>query len=172
MIHHTLAASEQTDPGLKKSFLGKLPFRTKPEIHRSIYLAAHQSKKSINAWMETVLVWAVIHHLRNQLSGNTWERDKLPSSLKYGLQDVDKRERLLDEIISALNQKKSLDTYQLLLAIEACLEGVDGIKACLDHPEQVSGVMPIILNVADIKLTSLPPKELLVQPRASFHNKQ
>jgi predicted HicB family RNase H-like nuclease len=172
IIRHTLAASEQTDSGLKKSFLGKLPFRTKPEIHRSIYLAAHQSKKSINAWMETVLVWAVIHHLSNQLSGSTEERDQLPSSPKQGLKDVDKRERLMDEIISALNQKESLNTYQLWLAIEAFLEGVDGIKACLKDPGQISDLMSIILRSADLEYTLLPPKELLVQPQTAFKKRQ
>jgi predicted HicB family RNase H-like nuclease len=38
-----------------KPFSGKLPFRTTPEIHRAIYLAAAQAGKSINAWMEEVL---------------------------------------------------------------------------------------------------------------------
>ncbi len=39
----------------EKPFSGKLPFRTTPEQHRQIFLAATKAGKSINAWMEEVL---------------------------------------------------------------------------------------------------------------------
>lgn len=39
-----------------KPFSGKLPFRTSPENHRKIYLAAKKANKSINAWMDEVLL--------------------------------------------------------------------------------------------------------------------
>jgi len=38
-----------------KPFSGKLPFRTTPDHHRLIYLAATQAGKSINAWMDDIL---------------------------------------------------------------------------------------------------------------------
>lgn len=38
-----------------KPFSGKLPFRTTPEIHRDIYIAAKRANKSINTWMEKIL---------------------------------------------------------------------------------------------------------------------
>lgn len=38
-----------------KSFSGQLPFRTTPERHRLVTLAARQAGKSINAWMDEVL---------------------------------------------------------------------------------------------------------------------
>jgi len=38
-----------------KPFSGKLPFRTTPEYHRQIFIAATKAGKSINAWMEEVL---------------------------------------------------------------------------------------------------------------------
>ncbi|MGL5134289.1 MAG: type II toxin-antitoxin system HicB family antitoxin [Planktothrix sp.] len=38
-----------------KPFSGKLPFRTTPECHRQIFLAATKAGKSINAWMEEIL---------------------------------------------------------------------------------------------------------------------
>jgi predicted HicB family RNase H-like nuclease len=41
-----------------KPFSGKLPFRTTAEHHRLIYLAATKAKKSINAWMDEVLLKA------------------------------------------------------------------------------------------------------------------
>ncbi|MGK7944193.1 MAG: type II toxin-antitoxin system HicB family antitoxin [Microcystaceae cyanobacterium] len=42
-----------------KPFSGKLHFRTTPEIHRQITLAATKAGKSINRWMEDVLQKAV-----------------------------------------------------------------------------------------------------------------
>jgi predicted HicB family RNase H-like nuclease len=38
-----------------KPYSGRLPFRTKPETHRKIALAAAKAGKSINAWMEHTL---------------------------------------------------------------------------------------------------------------------
>lgn len=38
-----------------KPFSGKLPFRTTPEHHREIFIAAKKAGKSINAWMDEVL---------------------------------------------------------------------------------------------------------------------
>ncbi|MBD2576313.1 type II toxin-antitoxin system HicB family antitoxin [Oscillatoria sp. FACHB-1406] len=41
-----------------KPFSGKLPFRTTPEIHRQIYMAARKANKSINSWMDEVVAKA------------------------------------------------------------------------------------------------------------------
>jgi predicted HicB family RNase H-like nuclease len=41
-----------------KPFSGKLPFRTTPEHHRKVYLAATKAGKSVNAWMDEVLTEA------------------------------------------------------------------------------------------------------------------
>ena len=40
----------------EKPFSGKLPFRTSAEHHRLIFLAANKAGKSMNAWMDEVLV--------------------------------------------------------------------------------------------------------------------
>ena len=42
----------------ERPFSGKLPFRTTPEHHRKIALAAAQAGKSINAWMDDVVTQA------------------------------------------------------------------------------------------------------------------
>ena len=42
----------------EKPFSGKLPFRTSAEHHRLIFLAANKAGKSMNAWMDEVLVQA------------------------------------------------------------------------------------------------------------------
>jgi predicted HicB family RNase H-like nuclease len=39
----------------EKPYSGKLPFRTSPDRHRLIHLAATKMGKSINAWMDEVL---------------------------------------------------------------------------------------------------------------------
>lgn len=41
-----------------KPFSGKLPFRTTPAHHHKIFVAATKAQKSINAWMDEVLVKA------------------------------------------------------------------------------------------------------------------
>lgn len=41
-----------------KPFSGKLPFRTTPEHHRKIFIAAKKAGKSINTWMDEVLTKA------------------------------------------------------------------------------------------------------------------
>jgi predicted HicB family RNase H-like nuclease len=41
-----------------KAFSGQLPYRTTPEGHKKVYLAAKKEKKSINAWMDEVLTKA------------------------------------------------------------------------------------------------------------------
>jgi predicted HicB family RNase H-like nuclease len=50
-----LALCEQQGKEPEKPFSGKLPFRTSPEIHRDIYIAASRADVSINAWMEAIL---------------------------------------------------------------------------------------------------------------------
>ncbi len=47
----------------EKPLSAKLPFRTAPEHHRALAAAAQQSGKSINAWMEAVLVEAATRQL-------------------------------------------------------------------------------------------------------------
>lgn len=39
----------------ERPFSGKLPYRTTPETHRKIFIAAKKCGKSINAWMDEVL---------------------------------------------------------------------------------------------------------------------
>ncbi len=41
-----------------KPFSGKLPYRTTPEKHRKIFIAASKAEKSINGWMDEVLTKA------------------------------------------------------------------------------------------------------------------
>ena len=49
-----------------KPFSGKLPFRTTPERHRKIFLAAKLAGKSINAWMDDTLAEAAQRALQER----------------------------------------------------------------------------------------------------------
>ncbi|GAB4190840.1 MAG: type II toxin-antitoxin system HicB family antitoxin [Coleofasciculaceae cyanobacterium] len=53
-----LAFCEELGEEPDKPFSGKLPFRTTPEHHRKIFLAAQKAGKSINSWMEEILTVA------------------------------------------------------------------------------------------------------------------
>ena len=49
-----------------RPFSGRLPFRTSPERHRKIFLAAKLAGKSINAWMDDTLAEAAERALRDR----------------------------------------------------------------------------------------------------------
>jgi predicted HicB family RNase H-like nuclease len=51
-----LAFCEELGEEPDKPFSGKLPFRTTPENHRKIFIAAKKAGKSINAWMDEILI--------------------------------------------------------------------------------------------------------------------
>ncbi|BAY31802.1 HicB family protein [Nostoc carneum NIES-2107] len=53
-----LAFCEELGEEPDKPFSGKLPFRTTPEHHRKIFIAAKKTGKSINAWMDEILTIA------------------------------------------------------------------------------------------------------------------
>lgn len=57
-IDDYLEFCEQTREKPDKPFSGKLPYRTTPEHHRLVVLAAKKSGKSINAWMDETLIEA------------------------------------------------------------------------------------------------------------------
>lgn len=53
-----------------KPFSGKLPFRTSPERHRQLFLAATKSGTSINAWMDEVLAKAADEFIKTSSIGH------------------------------------------------------------------------------------------------------
>lgn len=62
-VEEYLQFCRETGQEPNKPFSGKLPFRTTPEIHRAIYIAASKAGKSINSWMEEVLKDAAERHV-------------------------------------------------------------------------------------------------------------
>jgi predicted HicB family RNase H-like nuclease len=63
-----LAFCQQLGEEPAKPFSGKLPFRTSPERHRKIYLAATMAGKSVNAWMDDTLAEAAEKELHEPVS--------------------------------------------------------------------------------------------------------
>ena len=59
-----------------KPFSGKLPFRTTPERHRQLYIAAKKAGKSINAWMDEVLSEAARDALGERRTKGTVRNEK------------------------------------------------------------------------------------------------
>jgi predicted HicB family RNase H-like nuclease len=49
-----------------RPFSGKLPFRTTPNNHQKIFIAATKAQKSINAWMDEVLIKAAEESINAQ----------------------------------------------------------------------------------------------------------
>ncbi len=64
-----------------KPFSGRLPFRTTPERHHRIALAAKVEGKSINAWMDDTLAEAAYRVLRQLDRSVDAERDREVSRL-------------------------------------------------------------------------------------------
>lgn len=79
----------------EKPFSGKLPFRTTPEIHRDIYIAATRADKSINAWMEDILSHAA-KHFENKITS--------PPTNQEGEISIKEYEQLLARLTKKLSQ--------------------------------------------------------------------
>ncbi|HLO86545.1 MAG TPA: type II toxin-antitoxin system HicB family antitoxin [Nostocaceae cyanobacterium] len=55
-IDDYLAYCENLGEEPDQPFSGKLPFRTTPETHQKIFIAAKMSGKNVNTWIEEVLI--------------------------------------------------------------------------------------------------------------------
>ncbi|MGB3614456.1 MAG: type II toxin-antitoxin system HicB family antitoxin [Elainellaceae cyanobacterium] len=67
-VDEYLKFCEQLGQKPDKPFSGRLLFRTSPDIHRSIYLAANKAGKSINSWIEGVVQQAAGQSLGSSFS--------------------------------------------------------------------------------------------------------
>ena len=121
-----------------KPFSGKLAFRTTPEIHRSIYLAAAKAGKSINAWMEINLSIAAQDLLHQEV-------DKL-----VGKDDQTKLILLISKHLHIMPQ------IQLhIVALEQLLYGLKGVMPFMrgESPEDS------LIDVIQIIITDLVEEE-------------
>lgn len=118
-----------------KAFSGKMPFRTTPSIHRQIYLAAAQAEKSINAWMEEVLIEATrqanntssTHRTQSTSAQSasslqTYEQEQL-------LANMEEKIRQLRQSVMPYLKSGDSDTFdRFLIAIEPFLKDTEFVE--------------------------------------------
>jgi hypothetical protein len=122
----TMVTQEEREPS--KTFSGKLPFRTKPEIHEDIFFASKQAGKSINAWMEDVLSEAA-KQKREETQGSASPPSQ---SLQQLFQDrPDAVFELIDNIKPELKSHKTRDTVVLMGEVEKLVAGFEQIRSHL-----------------------------------------
>lgn len=90
----------------EKSFSGKIPFRTTPEIHQDIYKAAQLEGKSVNAWMNNVLAEAALRTvaIAEQIPSAVLAgvQEQIPLAVPAGVQELLSNDRIILEALQQL----------------------------------------------------------------------
>ncbi len=146
-----------------KPFSGKLPFRTTPEIHRDIYIAATRADKSINSWMEEILGKAAQQpHIahgsssedRSEFAISIEEYEKLLAQLQ------NKIIQLQNTIKPYLEEKTSSSFARLFKAIRPLLKDKE-------LPELLEKVETIQERLKTVQYQEAALLSLIEQPTAS-----
>lgn len=117
-----------------KPFSGKLPFRTSPEIHRDIYIAASQADLSINAWMEAILSQAA------QQSSLLPAAEPIEPSIaeyRYLLTQLQAKINLLQNTVAPYLKQQPGIFADLLNQIKPILKDKD-LPSLIEQVEQIS----------------------------------
>ncbi len=149
-----LAFCEELGQKPDKPFSGKLPFRTTPDTHRAIYLAATEAGKSINAWMEETL-----RKSAEQAVNRTTNQNPQLSSEKSGQarkQRLDQTYQAIDRLRDAVKpylKTEEGDTFiQFLVTVGMLLKGLNGVQPYLKNEEPdtivqfITAIMPFLKN--------------------------
>lgn len=125
-LEHCKETGQQPD----KPFQGKIAFRTTPETHRAIYLAATQAEMSINAWMDEVLNQAARRTLNH-------ESDVLANSNSSLIQRIHKQKNAIAELMANatpfLRDQSPYGGMQFVGALEKLLLGLEAVKPYLNE---------------------------------------
>lgn len=128
----------------EKTFSGKLPFRTKPEVHERIYLAAKQSGLSINAWMEAATDKVAKEQLEQgsdlQIADPSQLLQRLLGGRTSAIFD------LVDQCKSRLKSQKTSASFEFIGAIEKLLLGWETVQHLL-NPQEISTVSDLVRSV-------------------------
>jgi hypothetical protein len=167
---HLMPDSKESES--TRDFSGKLPFRTQPEVHESIFLAAKQAGKSINAWMEEILRDAA--KKSSVTASETFPKNSqsIQTIQKLFQEQPDVVFELIDEIKPALKSNKTRDTVVLMGEIEKLVTNYELlqsqvrnetkdemaalIKSVLDHTETFDPGKGLMACVSAIESTLLP----------------
>jgi hypothetical protein len=138
-----MSKHEEREPS--KNFSGKLPFRTQPEVHEAITLAAKQAGKSINAWMEEVLREAI------KKGPNSSSETGFPNAQalqKLFQEQPDIVFELIDEIKPALKSNKTRDTVVLMGEIEKLVANYEVVRSQVrqDAPDPTALLLESVLH--------------------------
>jgi hypothetical protein len=142
--------SQQKEKETDKIFSGKLPFRTQPEVHESIFLAAKQAGKSINAWMEEVLREAAEKKGSPSTADTTLPNSQSLQKLFQDQPDI--VFELIDEIKPALKSHKTRDTVVLMGEIEKLVANYEVVRSQVRHdaPEATSALLESVLCLESV----------------------
>jgi len=126
-----------------KPFPGKYLFRTTPEIHREIYLAAALKEQSVNAWTEAVLSEAAKAELNPKTRIGLPDQSALPQSLRRLAEESTKFAELINKINPYLKNKDLDSTMQLIQELEKIWCNVESIQLALnvEDPQEISGFL-------------------------------
>jgi hypothetical protein len=115
----------------RRTFSGKLPFRTTPEIHEQIYHAATQAGMSINAWMDKALQAAAQHKLPTSASSEETISDDFSQLLRHDIQGFI---RLVDQVQPHLKRQTATDAVIWLSHVQKLIQDFDQLQANLTMP--------------------------------------
>lgn len=131
----------------EKTFSGKLPFRTKPEVHERIYRAAKQSGLSINAWMEAATDKVAKEQLEQGSNRKITDSSQLLQRLLEGRTSA--IFDLVDCFKSRLKSQKTSASFEFISAIEELLLGWETVQQHL-NPQEISTVSDLVQAVSPL----------------------
>jgi hypothetical protein len=125
--------SEQTS----KTFSGKLPFRTKPEIHEKIYHAARKKGLSLNSWLEKAAKKVADEENEQGVSGEESGSTGLAQQLMQ--RDPQIFFRLVDRIQQEIKPQGIQKAVIWMSYVQALMQYFDALQAEL-------GIQPVSLS--------------------------
>jgi predicted HicB family RNase H-like nuclease len=166
-IENYLQLCQKSGKDPEKPFSGKLPFRTTPDIHRTIHQAAALEEKSINAWMEETLGEAAKRTLKRQADATP-----LSDSVQRLLGDRSTIAALVMQVSPYLASKAPRAMARVLDALEKLLIGLSEIKPFLkgEDSDEVISVIREIESLATFATSSsaIPSGSLPVEAPKSI----
>lgn len=133
-----------TDGKPEKTFSGKLPFRTSPDVHKRIYLAAKQSGLSINAWMEAATDKVAKEQLEQGSDRKVADPSQLLQRLLAGKTSA--IFDLVDQFKTKLKSQKTSASFEFIAAIEKLLLGWETVQQHVNS-EEISTVTDLVHSV-------------------------
>ncbi len=131
-----------------KPFPGKYLFRTTPEIHREIYLAATLKDQSVNAWTEAVLSEAAREELNNKTKQSLSSKTDRTLSLQPLIEESTKFAELIQVVSPYLKNRDFDSTMQLIQNLEKLWLDIEDLHPALNvvEPKEMSEFLMDILT--------------------------